>query len=185
MILTCIFSATLAADIVAKEEREGTADFLLTHPLSRTTILHSKLGAYFTMLGTLMILQVSLAWGGAALFADELPDRHHFIVLHLNGIFLNLFFGGICVLLSLLPRKARSMTGPVVGLVLAAFIMDAFSKISTATEWLGWFSPFSYADFNVMASDYGLSLNALLPLLIPAFLGYFFTYFIYRSKDIY
>ena len=52
-----LFAATLGSSALAKEEREHTAEFLLTHPVSRTQVLTEKL---FAVLTQVLILNLGM-----------------------------------------------------------------------------------------------------------------------------
>ena len=185
MILTSVFSITLSANILSKEEREGTADFLLTRPVTREEVVWSKVAAFFTLLLSLMMLQMLLALGGITIFTSDPLDWHTFATMHLYGLFLNIFFAGLGIFISLFPKRSRSVTGTVVGIVLGTFVINALARISPDTEWIGWISPFKYADFNVIAWDYGLEWWRVL-VLAGLGLALFIAAFVkFKRKDIF
>ena len=184
MILTSVFSITVAGNILAKEERDGTADFLLTRPITREEIVISKVSAFFSLLILLLLIQLVVALSGMFLMGDKI-NLHHFFTLHIYGFFLTIFFAGLGIFISLFPKRSKAITGTAVGIVLGSFIIHALSRISPDTEWIGYISPFKYADFNVIQFNYGLQLWRLFitgGLGIALFIG---AFFIYRRKDIY
>ncbi len=60
-ILSTIFSIIVAGTMVAKEEGKGTADFLLTRPVTRDQVVASKLLAYFTLIISLHFVIVAVS----------------------------------------------------------------------------------------------------------------------------
>ena len=54
------FAALLGAQALAKEEKDGTAEFLLTHPISRSRILLQKLSALFLQIALLNLVVIGV-----------------------------------------------------------------------------------------------------------------------------
>ena len=184
MILSGIFVISMAGNIIAKEEREGTADFLLTKPLTRGEVITSKLVAYGSLVALYFIIQTGLSVMFISAYGEN-PDWGQFTIMIIYGVMLNFFFAGIGLFLSLLPRKGRSLTGPLIAVVIGGFVLNAFARISKDTEWLGWVSPFKYPDFNVGAADYGLEPWRVLVLVGIGAICITLVYLHYRKKDIY
>ena len=185
MIFMTIFSATLAAGILSKEEREGTADFLLTRPISRIEVVGSKVIAFSILFFLLFFMQIFLAWGGMKIFATQEYDVRIFTIMHFYGFILNIFFAGLGIFISLFPKRSKSITGAIVGVVIGSFIINALSRISADTEWIAWISPFHYADFQVTAYDYNVDLWRVSVLGGLGILFFILTFLRYRKKDIY
>lgn len=186
MILFTAFTATFAGTILSKEEREGTADFLLTRPITRIEVVGSKMAAFLTIYLSLFVVLLLVTLLGQTLFLKGVNlFIRPFWLLNFYGLLLTLSFGGLGFLLSLFPKRAASPTGLLVGIVLGTYILSALSRISPDTEWIGWASPFHYADFNVLSPGYGLDWWRILVLLGGAVVFLALTFVIYRRKDIY
>jgi len=71
MLLGSIFSIMLAAKTLSREEREKTAEFLLTKPITRTEVVGSKLAAYFSYLVLLNIVMVVVGYISLESFKGE------------------------------------------------------------------------------------------------------------------
>jgi ABC-2 type transport system permease protein len=184
MILTGIFAISLSGGLIAKEEGIGTADFLLTKPLWRHQIVTAKLLALFSYMLVFLGVQILLSIVSMSLFVDTEVSTQKFAVLNIYGFLLTYFFAGVGFLLSAVSKRGRSVTGLVVGLVVGSFIVQALSRISESTEWLGWISPFQYADFDVGQADYGLEVWRVLVLAGIGTACFVFTYLVYSRKDI-
>ena len=75
------FAALLGINVLAKEEKERTAEFLLTHPVRRRTVIFQKLAA---ILFELLLMNVFIMAVSAASFAfiDEELAIREFLLLH-------------------------------------------------------------------------------------------------------
>lgn len=184
MILTGVFAISLAGSLIAKEEGQGTADFLLTKPLWRHQIVTVKLICLVTYMLIFLVIQVLLAIASIEVFVETEVSMAKFAVLNMYGFLLTYFFAGLGFLLSSVSARGKSVTGLVVGLVVGSFIVQALSRISESTEWLGWLSPFQYADFDAGQAGYHLEAWRVLLLGGVSTACIFFSYIIYGKKDI-
>jgi len=159
-LLMGIFTASTGATILGKEERDGTAEFLLTRPLSRRTVVNSKYAALFTLLLAIYVVQTLCAIGGIVLFGTTV-DWAVFQAMHVHGFVLVVFFTGISVLLASFVSPKINFMGPVVGLIFGSYFLDAISKASDTVEFLGYLSPYHYlqlqAEKGVLEANWGAS----------------------------
>ncbi|MEX0968122.1 MAG: ABC transporter permease subunit [Bacteroidia bacterium] len=184
MILSNIYSVMLAGSIISKEEREGTAEFLITRPLTRWDVWSGKVAAYFSWMFIFIFFQALAALTGMRLFADEHIQWQRFFTVNLYGMLIIFLFGGLSLLLSLTSYRGRQVTALAIGILLGTYVVDALSRISPSTEWLGSISPFHYADFNAAAAGYKMELWRFCLLFFPA-IGFFAASFlVFRKKDL-
>ncbi len=184
MILSGCFIITLSGNILSKEEREGTADFLLTRPLTRATIFGNKVLVLLSFFTLFWILQILVAVLFINFVSTENLDGTTLAILNFYGLSLNFFFAGLGLLLSLLPKKSKSLTGALVGIVVGSFVLNALSRISDKSEWIGWISLFHYADFEVATTGYGFEFWRFLILIGGGIASFIASFFIFRNKDI-
>ena len=67
------FASLCAVGILSKEEKEKTAEFLLTHPVSRKRIITEKLIAVLIQITAMNIIIYALAVGSIAAIGEEIP----------------------------------------------------------------------------------------------------------------
>jgi ABC-2 type transport system permease protein len=181
IILGSLFSALLGAGILAKEEGEGTAEFLLTKPVSRAWVVGQKQLAVWLGV-TLHFALVALAsWVSLLGFAGEMPGEIWLLLL--AAYVVALCFGGLGVLMSSVSRKARGALPIALGAVLGSYFLGTLSGISPDTRWLRWLSPFQYVDAVSLVKD-GLSLGKVAVLLGVALLAAGLAFPLYQRKDV-
>lgn len=137
-------SANYGFSMLSIEERELTADFLMTKPVSRTRIFVSKLVAAIT---ALTIVQASV-WVGTfsaiELFGNNKTYDAKNILMFLSTILLfQLFFVGIGMLISVSVRKIRSVLSYSMAMAFGLYILNAMKNIIGGNT-LGLISPFYY-----------------------------------------
>ncbi len=179
-----IQSAIYGFSILSEEERELTADFLMTKPVSRTKIYLSKLIAAFL---SLMITSLLVALGGwiSLIFfnGNEPYETTHVILLFMTIPIFQLIFLSLGMVISLLFQKVRSVLSLSMGLVLGLYVVNSIKGLLD-NEGLGYFTPFHYFEPGdiLRSGTYDLSLVLISFLIIGfSFIG---SFILYHKRDI-
>jgi ABC-2 type transport system permease protein len=142
-LLMGIFTASTGATILGKEERDGTAEFLLTRPISRSNVARTKLAVLGSLLLTIYVIQSSVALVGIGFLGSNI-SWGTLAALHIHGFFLVAFFTGAGFMLGSYLGVKMNYTGPMVGMIFGSYFLNAISSASDAVEWLGYVSPYHY-----------------------------------------
>ncbi len=182
-LLGAVYAAGLGSNILAREERERTAEFLLSRPLSRIEIAVSKMLALLSYITALWLVSTIVGIIGLKASAGEI-DSGAYWVLSVYGYLLVAAFGFLAFFLSLLVRRGRTIVGAGIGIVLGAYLLDVLGNLSDKVAALARLSPFHYLDTGVMAPGYALALGnmAFYVALIVACAAAALP--VYRRKDI-
>lgn len=184
VLLMGIFSGTNGANAFAKEQREKTAEFLMTKPFTRKQIFVTKMLNVLTLLILIFGIQTFSAYIGIMIFGEENVNWKVFSTMHLHGFILLVFFTSVGVILSMLFKAKLNFMGAIVGLVFGSYFIDAISKAVQKIDWLGYISPNHYLDFNIFTPNYGLNLSAIVFFIVLSIILVMSSYFIFRTKDI-
>lgn len=185
MMLVSMYSMLTASRIVSKEEHERTADFLLTRPVTRIEVITAKVAVWATYLLTLNAVMTLVAFIELEMLKQEKTySVRAFLIMSCYAFLGTFFFGALGLLLSLLIKRGRTISGLMIGIVLASYVVDAASKVTRQTQMIGFISPFKFVDQDVLRPGYGFTWWRLLYLigLSILFLGAAFR--IYQKKDI-
>ena len=175
------FAAMTAAGILAKEEKERTAEFLLTHPVSRTRILTEKLSSVILQIVGMNVIVYGVAIGSMVLVGEEVPWKE-VTLLHLAYFLLQLELAGICFGISAYLRKGSLGIG--LGLAAMMYFLNLIANISDKAEFLKYITPFGYAEGSDIVSKGCLNGSMLLVGMLFMVLGIAAGYFRYCRKDI-
>jgi len=183
ILLVSIYTASTGATIISKEEKDGTSEFLLTKPISRQTIVLSKLMSLFTLTLIIYFIQVIVAAISINIFAVSEVDWSVFTQMHLSGLIIILFFTAAGVLISMFVTPKKNFMGIVVGMTFGTYFLNAIGKSAEAVEWISYISPFRYLE---ITKDPSVAFNywGALVLLILAAGMLFFSNSAYAKKDI-
>ena len=175
------FAAMTAAGILAKEEKERTAEFLLTHPVSRTRILTEKLSSVILQIVGMNVIVYGVAIGSMVLVGEEVPWKE-VTLLHLAYFLLQLELAGICFGISAYLRKGSLGIG--LGFAAMMYFLNLIANISDKAEFLKYITPFGYAEGSDIVSKGCLNGSMLLVGMLFMVFGIAAGYFRYCRKDI-
>lgn len=137
------FAALTAMNLLAGEEGGHTAEFLLTHPVSRIRIGSEKLGALAAMILALNL--VCLACGaGSILAVGEEADWGELLRYHGALAVMQLEIGGMCFGFSSLLR--RSSFALAMGLAAGLYFLGILLNLDAGLDALRFVTPYYYAD---------------------------------------
>lgn len=137
------FAALTAMGLLAGEEGGHTAEFLLTHPVSRIQAAVEKLAALAVMIVGLNI--VCAAYGiGTILVIGEEAEWADLFRFHGALLLMQLEIGGICFGLSALLRRGGLGLG--MGLAAGMFFLGLAVNMDAGLDWLRFVTPYYYAD---------------------------------------
>ena len=159
MLLGSIFSITITARTLHREQAERTAEFLLVRPIGRMAVFAAKAAAWLSLLAG---MNAVLFAAGAASLAAFTPagfswSLDGYLVISAYAALLMGAMGGVGLLVSALARRARSLTGPAIGIVLGLYLLDIVAKITPDYGAIGWASPFKWLDTGVTRAGYGMT----------------------------
>lgn len=184
IVLLSIYSSSTGATIISKEEKDKTAEFLLTKPISRKSIFVTKLSVLFTLTFTAFFLQTITAVIFAIAFEEGHVQWSVFTTMHTHGLILTLFFTCVGLTLSMFLKPKKNFMGMTVGIVFGSYFLNTIAKAAETVSWVGYISPFHYLDFAVTNSDYGINFVSVGIILFISMILLATSYKVYEKKDI-
>lgn len=173
----------LGTAIVSKEVREKTADFLLTKPVTRTTVLTAKLLA---ATASLVITNIVYLAGGL-LMANQVKTEDFsiklFILISLTMFFIQLIFLALGLIISVIIPKIKSVLSVSLSTVFAFYFLGMFSD-TTGEEAKRYITPFKYFDTTYIMKHSSYETSFLIAGAVIIILAIAGSYFVYTKKDI-
>ena len=175
------YAALTGITALAKEEKEHTAEFLLTHPVTRTGIVSAKLASVLFQITVMnvLILAISLV---SILFIDEEIPWKELLLFHLAYYLLQIEIGGICFGVSAFLRRGGLGIG--LGLACLLYFLNLIANISESAEFLKYITPFGYADGADIVTEEALNGPMVAVGMCMAVIGIGAAYWKYNRKDI-
>lgn len=175
------FAALIGTGVLAGEEKEHTAEFLLTHPVSRASVLIQKLLAVFTQIFILNVFVAAVGFISAAAI-DEKINTGDFFLLHTAYFLMQLQTACICFGISAFIK--RGSTGVGLGIAMMLYFMNIVCNISEKADFLKYYTPYSYSDSGRVLSDGALDAGLVFAGATFAVIGVLLAFVKYTRKDI-
>ena len=175
------YASVCAASILSKEEKDKTAEFLLTHPVSRKRVLTEKLIAVLIQITAMNIIIYALAVGSIAAVGEAIP-RREISLLHLAYYLLQLELAGICFGISAFLHKGSVGVG--LGMAVMMYFLNLIANIADAAEFLKYITPFGYCEAADIVSNGSLDSTLVMIGAVMGICGIMIAYLKYTKKDI-
>ena len=175
------FAALCAVGILSKEEKGKTAEFLLTHPISRARVVTEKLIAVLIQIIALNLVVYAVSAASMAAIGEDIPWAE-FNLLHLAYFIMQFELAGICFGISAFMRK--SSIGLGLGLAAMMYFLNIIANITESAEFLKFITPFGYCDGAAIVNDLtldGAKIAIGIGIGIACIIA---AYFRYTKKDI-
>ena len=175
------FSALLGISVLAKEEKEQTAEFLLTHPISRRKTAAQKLVSVLLQIIILNIIVIAVTFLSIRVIGEE-PEIRPLLLLFLAYFILQAETAAICFGIS----AFISQSGLGIGLGIAAlfYFLNIIANLTEDAKFLKYITPFGYTESADIIADKCLKTEYLSVGLILTALGIGIGFCRYCTKDI-
>lgn len=175
------YAALCAAGMLSKEEKEKTAEFLLTHPVSRKRVLTEKLIALLIQITAINLIFYALSVGSIAAVGEEIPWKE-ISLLHLAYYLLQLELAGICFGISAFLRKGSAGAG--LGIAAMMYFLNLIANITDVASFLKYITPFGYCEGADIISNGSLDITLVAIGAVIGIGGIIIAYLKYTKKDI-
>jgi ABC-2 type transport system permease protein len=182
-ITAAIHAALLGSSIIAKEERDKTTEFLIAKPVSRYTIITSKLLAALVNVIILNLVSLLSSLVIVPTFNTGEDITGEILTLHLIMFLVQLIFLSLGTLLATCLRKPKGSGAIATDIIIIGYIISKVTDLVDYLNILNIFSPFKY--FDLQKAVYGNEISIPITLLCLAMIAAFatFTYYFYQRRD--
>ena len=176
-----LFAAIVGASALAKEEKDHTAEFLLTHPLSRTRIISEKLAAALAQILILNAAVIGVIFACIGAVGVEFEAKT-LLLTFLAYLLLQIEIAAITFGISAFLRRGELGIG--LGLAFVFYFMNILSNLTEELEFVKFITPFSYADGAHIIPEGSIEIKYLAVGIVITAVGIAAAYLKYNKKDI-
>ena len=183
-LIATIHAAMLGADIISKEERDRTSEFLFVKPVSRSKVVTAKLSAALLNIIILNIMTLITSIALAGKYSKGEPLTSVILNLMLGMFVLQLLFMSLGTGIAAVSKSPKSAASLAMGILLATFVLYNAIGLNSHLEGLKYLTPYKYFDAKNLNSSVGfepvfviLSLSMIVILLT-------LTYVFYSRRDL-
>ena len=183
LLMATIHAAMLGANIISKEERDKTAEFLLVKPASRNKIITSKLLAALVNIVIFNIINLVSSILVVGKYSKGEAVNGDIVILMIGMFILQLMFLVIGTAIAAVSKNPKTATSLSTGILLVTYILSIAIDINGKLENLKYLTPFKYYDAKNMMYGGGLDVVfVILSIIIIAALTTV-TYKFYGKRD--
>ncbi len=175
------FASLCAAGILSKEEKDRTAEFLLTHPVGRARVVTEKLLAVLVQVIAMNLVVYTLSVCSIAAIGEEIPWKE-LNLMHLAYFLLQAELAGICFGVSAFVRKGSVGIG--LGIAAMMYFLNLVANIAESADFLKYITPFGYSEGADIVADGCLDGRMVAIGLLFGIVGVTAAYLQYCGKDI-
>ena len=175
------FASLCAVGILSHEEKDKTAEFLLSHPVSRKRIVTEKLIAVLIQITVMNIIIYALAIGSMAAVGEAIPWKE-ISLMHIAYYLLQLELACICFGISAFLSKGSVGIG--LGIAVMMYFLNLIANIADVADFLKYITPFGYCEGADIVSNGCLDITLVCIGIALAIGGIIIAYLKYTKKDI-
>lgn len=185
LLLMSVHSCLLGASIIAKEERDKTADFLLVKPIRRRRAVTAKILAALTM----VVLYNLVTFVTSALFVEQsnttgVSLTSAIFSLCIFLLILQVLFLCIGLILGAWARSAARAAGIATAIILGTFVLKVLINLQEDLNFLQFLSPFDYFNASEIMFDNQFNVWFIVLSLGVSAAAVVGTYIFYQKRDL-
>lgn len=175
------FASLIGISALSKEEKDKTAEFLLTHPVSRARVVTGKLSAVLVQVTVMNIIILGLSLLSMAAIGEDIPWKE-ILLMHSAYYLLQLELACICFGISAFLH--RGSVGIGMGLAAMMYFLNLIANMSEQAKCLKHITPFGYCEGADIIADGSLDAGLIVTGCLFACIGVAIAYLQYTRKDI-
>lgn len=176
-----LFASILGISALAKEEKEHTAEFLLTHPVSREKVLAEKLLAVFSQIIILNLVS-AIVTVLSLLAVGESVDAKVMLLLFLAYFMMQIEISAVTFGISAFLKGNGLGIG--LGIAVLMYFLNIMANLTENAKFLKYITPFGYTEGADIISNSAIEVKYLAAGLVFTVTGLVAAFLKYRKKDI-
>lgn len=175
------YAALLGIVALGREEKEQTAEFLLTHPVTRSRVVIEKAMAILTNLIFTNLSVVACSY--ILIYAiGEDASLKEYALLFLAYFLAQLEIAMITFAISSFLKKADM--GIALGIAGIVYFLGIFSNLMEELKVIKYLTPFGYADSATILTDASIEASYLTVGMFITVISFFTAFIYYNHKEI-
>ena len=182
MLCGAIQAMNLSVSIFSKEDRERTADFLLTKPIKRKDILTYKLLAALACLIITNIIFFALTIPTALSISSDF-NMKTFLMVSATMFFVQLIFMALGIIVSVVSGRIKSVISVSLSTVFGFFIISMLGSV-IGDERVRYISPFQFFNLPYIVKNAAYETRFIIIGAVFIIAAIIASYIIFIKKDV-
>ncbi|GHH98027.1 ABC transporter permease subunit [Neobacillus kokaensis] len=183
-LMAAIHAMMLGANIIAKEERDQTAEFLMAKPISRSQIITAKLSAALANVVIFNLVTLILSITMVSKFSKDGESLTDIYLLMAGMFMLQLIFLAAGSSIAAAGNKPKRAASVGTGILLISYILSLAIDLNENIKLLQYITPFKYFEAKRVVAGGVLDpvfvgLSAIIIIILITL-----TYVSFRKRDL-
>ncbi len=183
-LLPSVFAVLLGSGIISKEERDKTAEFFLTLPVSRKQVLTNK-----ALAAGINCLILNLVMSASILVSvqnyDPSNETYKFLGLMMLAIFITeIIFMSIGMFFAAFIKRYKNSGKLAASTLLVMYMINIATNLSEKIEFLKYLTPFKYFEASHILRENSLEFKYIVISLFIILISLIGTFVIYPKRDL-
>ncbi len=183
-VMAAIHASLLGSNLIAKEERDRTSEFLYTKPISRAKALTAKLLAGLTIILVFNVVTSLSSIYFVGYFGKTASDNAQILLLMEGLLFVQLIFFAIGSLVAGIVSRPKAAASTATSIMFLTFLIYYLVNFDSGLGFLKWLSPFQYFDASVLLARGHLDPAFVILSTAIVVAAVIATYFFYAARDL-
>lgn len=184
-LLLGIHAVILGSSIISKEERDRTAEYLFTLPISRKQVIKRKLTASIINLVVLNFVTLTIT-----ILSSINYDRDKGFYKFIGFLFLSIFiiqmiFLSIGMLVSSISKRYKKSGNISVSILMITFVISSLIDMVDNVDFLKYITPFKYFDAALLLNEGKIEPIFIVLSILIIVGGIAGTFMFYPKRDLY
>ncbi len=182
-LMAAIHSSMLGSNIIYKEERDKTAEFLMTKPISRNKIILSKFLISLTNIIIFNLVTFITSYLVLKTYSDTFILKD-ILLLSAGMFFIQVIFLAIGIYFSCIMKRPKKSSLISMGILITTYFFYILSDISNKISFLKFITPFKYFDAKDFLINKNLNIYYIILTIIIATILMLISYKKYKTRDL-
>lgn len=183
-IMMGIFAVLLGNNIIGKEERDKTGEFLMSMPIKRHRILVGKVAA--SVLNCILLTVVAGIGIAIAIirYSPDWDNVEYILQILLASFLIQMIFLSLGLFIAASAKAFKKSSAISVALVIVTYVISVIQTLSDSVDFLKYFTPFKYYQASEILRNEGFEGIYLALTALIVFLALFGVFFVYPRRDL-
>jgi len=184
VLMLSVYAGLLGASIISKEERDKTAEFLMTLPISRVKVISEKIIASFILALGMNLVVIGCILAMTIQFEKLDYFGKYMVLFSLSMFIIELVFMTIGMALASVMKRYKRSGSLTIGVIIIMYILSILMSFTDKLDHLKFLTVFKY--FEPAEILHKLSLNGGYMLLSIGLIVVMIivTYLVYPRRDL-
>jgi ABC-2 type transport system permease protein len=184
LLMATIHAAMIGAEIISKEERDRTSEFLYPKPISRSKIVTEKLIAATINIIVLNIITAASSILTVAFYAKNFSNNNMILVLMAGLFIMQMIFFALGSVLAGLFKNPKLPSIVAAAILLGTYIIWVVVDLNANLDLLKYLTPFKYFDASVIIKNGYLDPFYIVLSVVVIVVFIATTYLAFNKRDL-